>query len=57
MAVVATGGLLTATAFNLFVLPALYLRLGWGTDADGADGDALMWARSLLTRLRSGARS
>ena len=28
MAIVTLGGLITATALNLFVLPALYLRFG-----------------------------
>jgi Cu/Ag efflux pump CusA len=34
MAVVVLGGLVTTTLFNLFVLPALYLRYGASREAD-----------------------
>jgi CzcA family heavy metal efflux pump len=42
MAVVILGGLITATWINLFVLPALYLQFGEGTQPAGMD--ALMEA-------------
>jgi len=35
MAVVILGGLVTSTALNLFLMPALYLRWGKGVDAAG----------------------